>query len=238
MFEKFLRFFVNNARMNYTLFVLLVAVGVVSYIKTPKEIFPVFDLDMISVSGHYSGASADILDKMAVRDIEDDVKSISGITDVSSIINPGGFSIILELRKGTNRFNIANQVKDMVALTKQNLPSDMDEPIVKVIDLHKNLVEVSIKSSTLSFGELKSKAKQLKSKLLSLKNIAEVQIYGDSDKIYEIILDEQKIEAYGLKTLDVYNVIGGISYIYPVGKIEDENKHYYIRVLDSLSYTP
>jgi multidrug efflux pump subunit AcrB len=228
MFEKFLRFFINNARMNYTLFVLLFAVGVVSYIKTPKEIFPVFDLDMISITGSYSGSSVDILDKMVVKDIEDDVKSINGITDISTIINPGRFSIILELEKGTNRFNIANQVKDVVALTKQNLPSDMDDPIVNVIDLHKSLMEISLKSNIVSFDDLKTQAKDLKSKLLSLKNISEVTIYGDSDMFYEIILDEQKIQSFGLRSIDVYNAIGGISYIYPVGKIEGENKHYFI----------
>ena len=228
MFERFLRFFINNARMNYTLFVLLFAVGVVSYIKTPKEIFPVFDLDMISIKGSYTGASSDILDKMVVRDIEDDVKSINGITDISTIINPGRFSIILELEKGTNRFNIANQVKDVVALTKQNLPTDMDDPIVSVLDLHKNLVEVSLKSNKVSFDELKTNAKDLRSKLLSLKNISEVNIYGDSDKFYEIILDEQKIQSYNLNTSDIYNAIGGISFIYPVGKIEGDKKHFFL----------
>lgn len=228
MFEKFLRFFINNSRMNYTLFVLIFAVGAVSYIKTPKEIFPVFDLDMISVSGSYSGASVDILDKMVVQDIEDDVKSINGISDISTIINPGRFSIVLELEKGTNRFNIANQVKDVVALSKQNLPSDMDDPIVNVIDLHKNLVNVSLKSDKVTVDELKTKAKDLRSKLLSLKHISEVTIYGDSDMFYEIIIDEQKIQSYGLKSNDIYNAIGGVSFIYPVGSIEGNDKHFYI----------
>ncbi len=228
MFEKFLRFFINNSRMNYTLFVLIFAVGVVSYIKTPKEIFPVFDLDMISVSGSYSGASVDILDKMVVQDIEDDVKSINGISDISTIINPGRFSIVLELEKGTNRFNIANQVKDVVALSKQNLPSDMDDPIVNVIDLHKNLVNVTLKSDKVSVDELKTNAKDLRSKLLSLKHISEVTIYGDSDMFYEIIIDEQKIQSYGLKPNDIYNSIGGVSFIHPVGSIEGNDKHFYI----------
>ena len=55
--------------MNYTLFVLIFAVGIWSYSKTPKEIFPSFDLDMISIKGSYIGASVDILDKMVVSEI-------------------------------------------------------------------------------------------------------------------------------------------------------------------------
>ena len=75
MFEKILRFFVENSRMNYTLFLLVFAIGIWSYSKTPKEIFPSFDLDMISIKGSYSGASVDILDKMAVTEIEDNINS-------------------------------------------------------------------------------------------------------------------------------------------------------------------
>jgi len=54
-FEKILRFFIKNSRFNYTLFVLIYIVGIISYTKLPKEIFPIFDLDMIVVSGHYQG---------------------------------------------------------------------------------------------------------------------------------------------------------------------------------------
>ncbi|MBD3842808.1 MAG: efflux RND transporter permease subunit, partial [Campylobacterales bacterium] len=69
MFERFLRFFVENSRMNYTLFVLVFAIGIWSYTKMPKEIFPAFEMDMISIRGAYTGASVDILDKMAVTEI-------------------------------------------------------------------------------------------------------------------------------------------------------------------------
>ena len=70
MFDRILKFFVENSRVNYTLFVLVFAIGIWSYTKTPKEIFPSFDLDMISIKGSYTGASVDILDKMAVVEID------------------------------------------------------------------------------------------------------------------------------------------------------------------------
>ncbi|CAA6799683.1 MAG: Multidrug efflux pump subunit AcrB, partial [uncultured Sulfurovum sp.] len=56
--------------------------------KTPKEIFPSFELDMISISGGYTGASIDILDKMAVKRIEDEIKNIDGIKEMSTVVSP------------------------------------------------------------------------------------------------------------------------------------------------------
>ena len=228
MFEKFLRFFVENSRMNYTLFLLVFAIGIWSFTKTPKEIFPNFDLDMISVKGSYAGASVDILDKMAVTEIEDKLKNFDSIDTMSTIISPGKFSIVLELKKGEDKYQIADKIKDAISLVKSNLPSDMDEPSVNTLDRARSLVDISITSKKYSIDELKPFADNLKSKLLTISGINEITIFGDSDKYFEVLLDDKKIDALGLNKSDVFNVISNLSYIFPIGKIEDPKKHYYI----------
>ncbi|MCK5293557.1 MAG: efflux RND transporter permease subunit, partial [Arcobacteraceae bacterium] len=228
MFERILRFFVENSRMNYTLFALVFAIGLWSYNKMPKEIFPTFDMDMVSVKGAYVGASVDILDKMAVTAIEDNVKSIEGVIDVTTIISPGKFTIALELAKGKDRYNMANKIKDAVSLTLGNLPSDMDEPSVNVLERSKDLIDVSLTSKILKVDDMKVFADNFKSQVLAISGISDVTIFGDSDKYYEILLDEQKIEAYGVNKNEIFDAISTLSYIFPIGKIEGKNKHFYI----------
>ena len=228
MFEKFLRFFVENSRMNYTLFLLVFAIGIWSYSKTPKEIFPSFELDMISIKGSYSGASVDILDKMAVTEIEDNIKNIDSVDTMSTIVSPGKFTIVLELKKGKNKYQEADKIKDAITLIKSNLPSDMDEPSVNTLDRTRSLADISITSKKLSIDQLKPFADDLKSKLLTINGINEITVFGDSDKYFEVLLDERKIDALNLNKSDVFAVIGNLSYIFPIGKIEDPKKHYYI----------
>ena len=228
MFEKILRFFVENSRMNYTLFLLVFAIGIWSYSKTPKEIFPSFDLDMISIKGSYSGASVDILDKMAVTEIEDNIKNIDSVDTMSTIVSPGKFTIVLELKKGKNKYQEADKIKDAITLIKSNLPSDMDEPSVNTLDRTRSLADISITSKKLSIDQLKPFADDLKSKLLTINGINEITVFGDSDKYFEVLLDERKIDALNLNKSDVFAVIGNLSYIFPIGKIEDPKKHYYI----------
>jgi multidrug efflux pump subunit AcrB len=227
MFERFLKFFVENARMNYTLFVLIFAIGIWSYIKTPKEIFPTFELDMITISGGYTGASVDILDRMAVSPIEDEVKNIDGIQDITTIISPSRFTIVLELKKGLNRYNMLNKVKDAVDTTKGDLPSDMDDPIVSVSDRSRDLIDITLTSGILSTDQMKPFADSFKSELLTVSGVSEVTIFGDSDRYYEILLDDKKIDGYGLNKQEIFSALSTLSYIFPVGKIEDK-KHYYI----------
>ena len=115
MFEKFLRFFVENSRMNYNLFLLVFAIGILSYYKTPKEIFPSFELDMISIKGSYVGASVDILDKMVVSEIEDNLKNVDSVDTISTIVSPGRFTIVLELKKGYSKYVEADKIKDIIS---------------------------------------------------------------------------------------------------------------------------
>jgi hydrophobic/amphiphilic exporter-1 (mainly G- bacteria), HAE1 family len=227
-FEKFLQFFVENSRMNYTLFLLIFTIGIWAYTKTPKEIFPTFELDMVTISGSYNGASVDILDRMAVSEIEDEVKNIDGITDITTIISPGKFIIVLELKKSLNRYNMLNKVKDAVDLTKSNLPSDMDDPSVVVRDRTRDLIDITLTSDKLQVDQMKNFADEFKSKLMTVKGVSEVSIFGESDKYFEILVDDSKIEAYGLNKQDIFTAISTLSYIFPVGKIEDNSKHYYI----------
>jgi len=228
MFEKILRFFVENSRMNYTLFVLVFGIGIWSYNNTPKEIFPSFDLDMISIRGSYVGASVDILDKMAVNEIEDNVKNIDSVDEITTIISPGSFSIVLELKKGKDKYNEANKVKDAIALVQSDLPSDMDEPTVNVLERSRSLIDVSLTSNKYTTDELKPFADKLKSRLLGINGINDITIFGDSDKYFEILLDDKKIDALNLNKNEIFQAISTLSYIFPIGKIEGGSKHYYL----------
>jgi len=229
MFEKLLRFFVENSRLNYFLFIIIFLTGAVLYTKTPKEIFPSFELDMVSVNGHYAGASIDMLNKMAVKEIEQELKNIDGIDKMATIISAGKFNIILELEKRVDKYNTAEKVKNAIALTKQYLPGDMDEPVVNVLEVKRDLMRVAVSSKKASHAALIEAANRLKEKVSALRNISEVTIYGDSDKYYDIHLDTQKIRAYGLDENSVVAALTGLSYIFPIGLIEESDaKHFYL----------
>jgi multidrug efflux pump subunit AcrB len=222
MFEKILRFFVDNARINYLLFVLIFLVGGFSYLKTPKEIFPSFELDMVTVTGYYPGASIDILDKMAVTEIEDEIRNIDGIREMTTVITAGKFNFILELEKGIDRYNSADKVKDALALASSNFPSDMDMPIVSVAEIKRDLMRVSLSSKSADRATLIQAANRLKQQINSIKNISEVIIYGDSDLYYDVVVDTKRLQALGIEESLLFQAISKLSYIYPIGEVEDQ----------------
>lgn len=228
MFEKILKFFIENYKINYILFFLIFALGIYSYTKIPKEISPTIEPNSITIRGSYQGASVDILNKMAVGEIEDEVKNIVGVESVSSVISPGRFSIILELDKRVDKAAVIDDVEDAISLIKVNLPSDMDDPIIRGVAHSRSIMHVSMLSSNLPRDRLKALAKEFKSRLLSVKDVSDVTIFGDSELFYEVLIDEKKVNAYNLSLNEILRVISEVSYIFPLGKIENLKEQYYI----------
>ena len=216
------------------LFVLLMA-GVLAYIKIPKEIFPDVTLNKIIVAGVYAGASANTLDKMVVRDIEDDVSSVSGVSKVESVIRPGRFSLILTLDEHSDSYVVLNKIKDKLANIRQNIPPDMNEPVSSVIDRNRNLIKLSIASKESDFEHLLEQAKRIKSKISQMPHISDVVIYGDSDEKLEIKIDEPALRAYGLSPSDVLTAVQNLSYIYPIGDIDDKDNFIYVSMANGKS---
>ena len=226
--EKLIEFFLSKSRLNYMLFVFLFIFGVFSYISIPKDVFPAVKLDKIVISGGYGGASIDTLDKMAVSKLESDLNSLNGVKKLESFIKNSSFDIILTLEKGSDKSDILNKTKDVISNTKRFFPNDMDEPIATILDMSWPLINVSISSEVKSKDDLVQIAKDIKRKLASVENVAKVNLYEDSDKNFEITFDSKKIEMYGLDKFEVLDAITKLSYIYPIGKVEDKNEHLFI----------
>ena len=229
---KLIEYFIGNARLNYALLLFLLYLGFNAYVNIPKEMFPTVELDQISVVGSYSGTSAANMDKMAVRDIEDGVSNISGIDKTETTIVPGKFAMILTLNESASKINVLNNVKDAIALSKQYLPSDMDEPRATIMDKNKPLIRLAVSSQTLSRGELIEAAKDIKSKLSKIKHISEISIRGDSDQEVSIKVDSQAVLAYGLTPASVVAAISNLSYIFPIGNIEEKGNFAFISTVN------
>lgn len=223
-----IEYFIKNSRLNHALLVLIIFMGVYSYIKIPKEMFPDVELEQISVLGSYRGASAMIMDKMAVRDVEDSLSNINGIDKTETIITPGTFAIILTLSDGASRELTLSRVKDSVALSKQNLPSDMNEPVATLLEKSKPLIKLAISSSSISVGELTIIANEMKSKIAKMDGISEVLIRGGSEEEVIVKLNSEAILAYGLDHATVQKAISNLSYIFPIGDIEQRGNFVFV----------
>lgn len=229
MIKGLIEFSLRKPLLNHLILLFVLLMAFFSYFKIPKEIFPPSAMDAISISGYYTGASSELLDKIAVTEIEDELLGLSSADTISSTIKNGSFSINVDLKEGYKAKDVLFDVKDIVTKIKTNLPSDMDEPTVKAIEFSFPLITVAVYSKNNDSKEyLIEVAKDVKSRVMQLKDLSQVTVLGESDKELLMILDNEKINAYGLDKTAVISAISSLSSIFPIGMIKDTSTHYYL----------
>lgn len=227
MIKKFLAFSVDKAILNHILFVLMLIMAIFAYNEIPKELLPSTQLNKIVINGGYSGTSADILDKIAVKEIEDDLKNVDNIDEINSVIRNNLFSITVDLKEDANPQIVLNDIKDVISNIKRDLPSDMNEPTAKVL-VHKFPLLLIAISGNVTKDKLLIAAKDLKNRLSSIKDIADIAIRGDADYEIKIKLNNKKIEALNLNRQAIFSAISNLSSIFPAGTIKNRGQEIFI----------
>ncbi|MCO4844527.1 MAG: efflux RND transporter permease subunit [Sulfurovum sp.] len=232
---RIINYFIQNKSLNYVLLVFILFLGINAYQNIPKELFPEIALDKISIRGSYAGASADNLDKMAVRDIEDELGNIQGIDKIETVIKSGTFSIVLDLNDGADKTDALNKAKDAIARTRQYLPADMTEPTAEILTHNRPLIRLSLSSEHMNNGQLIETAKEVKSKISRNPFVSEVQIYGDADQEVSVQINEEAVRAYGLDPSAIIDAISKTSYIYPLGDIKQSGNYIFLSTVNGKS---
>lgn len=227
MIRRFIEFSIDKPLLNHILLTFIVLMSIFAYINIPKEIFPPTSMDKISITGGYAGTSADVLDKMVVKTIEDDLQNIDELDVIESTIKNGFFSINIDIKPGSENVTVLSDVKDVISAVRKDLPSDMTEPIAKLKTQAFPLVLIAL-AGDIDKNELILKADELKSQLSQFKDLSDVTIRGDADDELVIRINEAKIQAYGLQSNLVVSALRNISSIFPIGTIKEKGSHLYI----------
>ncbi len=220
--RKFIEFFLKRPAFTHTLFVIILISAYIAYKNVPKELFPPATLDKIVIQGGYAGASPNVLDKMAVTEIEDKIKTYPEVSSIESVINTGSFMITVSLKPGSNKLVLLSDFKNEVENIKRDLPSDMNTPSVTILKKAFPLMFISVASKTLNKDELLERAKDVKNLLSQLKDLTQITIRGESDKNIYVMLDSQKIDALGLNKAELINALSSLNIIFPIGKIKED----------------
>ncbi|MEZ9621716.1 efflux RND transporter permease subunit [Vibrio sp. 10N.261.52.C11] len=198
----------SRARTMLSLLALILVAGVITYITIPKESSPDITIPIIYVSVGHQGISPTDAERLLVRPIEQELRSIEGVKEMTATAAEGHASVVLEFNVGVDLTKAMADVRDAVDLAKPKLPEDSDEPTVNEVTLASEQPVLSV----VLFGTVPERtivqiARELGDKLESYRQILEVDIAGDRADIVEIIVDPLLMESYSLDQADIYNLI-------------------------------
>ena len=198
----------SRTRTMMVLLVFILLAGAGTYVTIPKESSPDITIPIIYVSVGHQGISPSDAERLLVRPIEQELRAIEGVKEMTSTASEGHASVMLEFSVGVDLNKAMADVREAVDLAKPKLPSDSDEPTVNEVTLASEEPALSIVLyGTVPERTIVQVARQLRDKLESYRQILEVDIAGDREDIVEIIVDPLLMESYGLDQGDIYNLI-------------------------------
>ena len=173
--------------------------GVFSVIETPREEEPQIVVPMLDVFVQMPGASAEEVTQRATIPMEKLLREIPGVEYIYSISHPGLSMIIIRFYVGTSQENAAVQTYDKLYANLDRIPPGVSPPIIKP----RSIDDVPILALTL-WGknydgyQLRRIAEELNHSIKQIDNVSETSIIGGEPRKVRVVLDTQRLAAYGL----------------------------------------
>jgi multidrug efflux pump len=210
---------IDNKTSIYVATVIISLAGIMSYLAMPKEQFPEVVFPQIFVATFYPGPPEDV-ENLITKEIEKEVKSISGIKKVSSNSVQDFSSIIVEFQTDVEIDKAKQDVKDAVDRAKQELPSDLEnDPQIIEMDISEvPIMNINI-SGDFSLESLKEYGEDMQDRIESLTEIRRVDIVGALDREIQINVDMYRLALAGVSLDDIQNAVGYENRIIPSGQI-------------------
>lgn len=199
--------------------------------------YPSVDPPVISVSTSYAGASADIIETQITEPLEESINSIQGIKSLTSTSRDGRSTITVEFGLDSDLEAAANDVRDKVSQAVRSLPPDTEPPVVSKADADSDpIIGMKLQSTQRSQLEMSEVADNIfKENFQTIDGVSRVMIWGEKRYSIRLWMDPDKLAAYKVTPLDVYNAVNAQNLELPSGRIEGVSTELTVRTLGRLN---
>lgn len=217
--------------------VIIVLMGIVGWKYLGVREFPLTEPPVISVVTFYPGASPDVITSKITKPMEESIAEANGVRTISSESREQVSVISVEFNRGIDLEDALNDVRDKVAKSKNQLPADVDPPIVEKASSPDNLVAfLEVESDTKDIKEVSHLASTvIKDRMQSIPGINNIAIVGEHKYAMRLHFVPLKLAAYQLTPEDIRQALLRENIDLPSGRIEGNNNELSVRTLGRLS---
>lgn len=195
---------INNRTTVYLLTVLITVIGVYSYLILPKESFPEVEIPIFNVVTIYAGASPADIENVITRPIEQELKGIDGIDQITSVSKQATSIITVEFLTSKDKLVAQQEVNDAVEKARAELPTQLtQEPQVNDFNLADQPILNLNLSGNFDLVELKSFADEIQDEIESLADVNEAEIIGALEREIQVNVDLTKMKASSITFADI-----------------------------------
>lgn len=208
----------RNSVASNLLMLLFLLGGAMMIGQLKQEVFPEVELDTITVSIVYPGASPAEVEQGTILVIEEAVRDVEGIKEITSTANESSGVVSAELLLGADPDEALNDIKSAVDRIT-SFPEDAERPVISLLNNKRAVVSIIV-AGDYPEATIKTLAERVREDLLARSDITVVEITGLRDPEISVEVPQESLRRYNLTLDQVAGSIARASIELPGGGIK------------------
>lgn len=209
----------------------LTIMGIISYVQVPREGAPDITIPYVFVTAPYEGVAPSEIENLVTIPLEKQFNDLENVKDVTSTSSEGLSLTVIEFTPKEDLNNALQRVKDKIDLAAPDLPRDLDEPMVEVINFSTDVPILTIAlSGNTNIERLKMLAEDMQDKIEDITGVKQATVYGTREREIRAEIDPDRLATYHLSLGAIMQAIARENRTVSAGNIEMTGGKFQVRV--------
>ena len=223
-------FAIKNWRLTIGVMIFMVMGGIYAMGKLALDADPDVPIPFINVQVVLPGVSPQDSQRLLIRPMETELKSIEGLKKMDGIAATSVANMVLEFTPSFDQAQAVSDVLEKVDRARADFPQQAREPIVEELNSATLPILVVNLYGDAPDRELQVRAKSLQQRLETIPAVLEASILGERERILEAVLDPASVESSGISFVEIGQAIASNNSLVTAGRIETNNGKFNIKL--------
>lgn len=228
--SRIIDYAVSHARLTVALLIFVLTAGLVAYVTIAKEAEPDVKIPIIYVQLTQRGISPEDAERLLLRPVETQLKSVSNVKEMRSTAYEGGGYVLLEFEAGFDSKSALADVRAKVDDAKHDLPKDTDEPSVQEVNLSLYPVLVVALSGDVPERTMLHIARSAKNAIEQTPGVLSAELRGSRDEVVEIVAEPMLMKSYNVSLDQLIAVTQASNSLVAAGSLEGQTGRFGVKV--------
>ncbi|MGK0185139.1 MAG: CzcA family heavy metal efflux pump [Verrucomicrobiales bacterium] len=217
----------------------LIVVGIQTLKTTPLDVFPEFAPPLVEIQTEAPGLSTEEVESLITVPLENALNGTAWVTTIRSKSVLGLSAVRLYFDRGTDLQTARQLVQERVATVAGQLPAVSHQPhILPPLSSTSRALKIGIWSDTLNQMEMTDLALwTIRPRLMAISGVANVAIWGQRDRQYQVLVDPDRLQANGVTLDEVVRAAGDAATVTAGGFIDTPNQRLSVKHDSSIQST-
>lgn len=206
--------------------------GAIAYDNLELAMTPNIDLPVALVMCTYTGAAPEEMEDLVTKPIEEQLATITGVDTITSQSSSGSSIVVIQFVDGTDIDVATQDMRDRLDRVKSMLPDDASDPSIMKMDMNAQSIMVGITSDKYDVDTLYNLLDEnVTSTFERIDGVSSVSLSGGTDTEVRIIVDQNKMQNYGITMNSISSALSAENTNMPSGSLKQGSTEISLRTV-------